>query len=180
MGVIVMIIKIVVIYFVITFFIPLLVLPNYLIYKPKHKITSKKLKEVVKKLDKIKDDERFAKGALNFLKSKYQVSGPITFFAHLHKLFWHNPNKIIERSGFSYCHVQNMMLKTILLESGRFKEEDIKMKLTFTGVIHQYLVVKVNGGWIEFDPWGYEKGVPYGKHLNLIEFFKAFVKHPRL
>jgi hypothetical protein len=64
------------------------------------------------------------------------------------------------------------MIETILLESKCFKKEDIKKKIViFNPVIHQYLLVKINGKSIELDPWAYHNGIPYGKHENWLNFF---------
>jgi len=62
------------------------------------------------------------------------------------------------------------MLETILKECGRFKKEQIKTKITFTIVIHQYLVLKTKDLEIELDPYGFGRRIPYGKHLNTINF----------
>jgi len=107
-----------------------------------------------------------------FVTKRYEPSDPLTFLFHLSKLFWHNPNKIFEKPGFAYCFIQNLMLKTILLESKRFKSSEIKTKINFTIIIHQYLKVKVKGKWINLDPWAYKKGVPYGKKLGTFSFLK--------
>lgn len=157
-------------YILITFIIPVLILPNYLFFKSTYKITSKKLKKEIKELNKIKNDKKFVKAAFDFVTRKYKSADPITFLLNLPKLFWHNPNKIIERSGFAYCHVQNIMLKTILQESGRFRESQIKVKINFTVVIHQYLILKTKNFETELDPYGFSRGVPYGKHLNARSF----------
>lgn len=166
------ILLIIVIYFLISFFIPLFILPNYLIFKPKHKITNQKLKEEAKILSKIKDKAAVLKSAVDFVTKRYCPSGPIIFLFHLPRLFWNNPNKIIEREGFAYCHVQNLMLKTILIESGKFNEAEIKTKINFTLVIHQYLQIKIKDRWIDVDPWAIGKGIPFGKHLNTWSFLK--------
>lgn len=176
MSTLTIVLIVIAIFFIITFLIPIFLLPNYLIFKPKHKITNPKLKQEIKKLNNIKNDEKFVKAAFLYVTNRYHPSGPIKFLFHLPKLFWHNPNKIIKKPGFAYCHVQNLMLKTILLGSKRFKEQDIKTKINFTIVSHQYLKVRIKNKWIEIDPWGYGKGVPYGKHLNTMSFLKLSVR----
>jgi hypothetical protein len=161
---------IIALYLIITVLLPALLLPNYLIYKPHYKITSKKLVKEIRRLNKIKDDEKFVKAAFDFVTKRYQSADPLTFLFNLPRLFWHNPNKIIHQKGFAYCHVQNLILKTILLESKRFKEDQITTKLTLTVIIHQYLVLKTNKLNIELDPYGYTRSIPYGKHLNTRNF----------
>ncbi len=163
-------ILLVLLYLIVTVLVPALILPNYLIYKPNYKITSKKLIKEIKRLDKIRNDEEFIRAAFDFVTRRYKSADPLTFLLNLHKLFWSNPNKIIDKKGFAYCHIQNLMLKTILLESGRFGKSQIKTKLAFTVIIHQYLVVRTKNSEIELDPYSYARGVPYGKHLNTKTF----------
>lgn len=144
------------------------------LYKTNHLITSKKLKDAIKKLNKIKNDEKFVKAVFLFVARKYKIAhNPITFIINLPKAFWHNPNKIIEKdNSIASCHVQNLMIETILLNSKRFSERDIKRKITFTLVIHQYLEINVQDKTLQLDPWAYDEGIPYGKHLNIINFIK--------
>ncbi|MBU0760568.1 MAG: hypothetical protein KJ600_06465 [Nanoarchaeota archaeon] len=162
------------IYFLLAFVIPAIIVPNLFLYKTKTKVTSKKLKDKIKQLNKIKDDEKFIKAVFLYVAKRYKIAhNPITFILNLPRLFWHNPNKIIERENeIAYCHVQDLMIKTILLESKRFKESDIKRKITFSMVIHQHLQVMVNGKKVNLDPWGYNEGVPYGKYLSTYTYFK--------
>ena len=105
MGLLTIILIIITIYLTLTAILPALIVPNLWLYHTKPKITSKKLKQTIKKLNKNKDDEKFVKAAFLFITKRYHPSGPITFLFHLPKLFWHNPNKIIEKPGFSYCFI---------------------------------------------------------------------------
>ncbi len=65
--------------------------------------------------------------------------------------------------GFMPCNGQNYLLRLMLVKGGRFSEDDIKIKVVpFNFFIHQYLQVKVEGGWIDVDPWSAFKGMPVG------------------
>ncbi|MFH1802848.1 MAG: hypothetical protein ABH864_05380 [archaeon] len=170
MEIIILIIWLIAVYLALTLIIPAAILPNYFLIKPSYKITSKKLKKVIKNLNKIRNDEEFVKASFKFITARYKSAGPITFILNLPRLFWHNPNKVIEEQGFAFCHVQNLMLKTILTGSKRFSDSMIKTKINFTLVIHQYLEVSLGKKRIELDPYGFGRGIPHGKHLNTMSF----------
>lgn len=67
--------------------------------------------------------------------------------------------------GFLPCTGQNFLLRTMLVKSGRFSEDDIRViTVPLNLFIHQYLKVKVDGKEIDVDPWSHFLGVPLGKH----------------
>ncbi len=68
--------------------------------------------------------------------------------------------------GFLHCTGQNYLLRTMLIKSGRFTEGDVKvLNVPFNLFIHQYLKVKVDGKWINVDPWSHFLRIPFGKNL---------------
>jgi hypothetical protein len=164
-------------YIGIVFILPHFILPNYSLIKTKHKVTSKELTNIFKKLNKIKDDEKFVKAALIYISKHYKTTeNPLIFISHFPKLFWYNPNKIIKQKGFAYCHIQNLMLKTILIESGRFKPEQIQTKTTISSITtHQYMILTINNKKLHLDPWAYSQGFPYGTHESLPNYIKKLI-----
>ncbi|MBU0760510.1 MAG: hypothetical protein KJ718_06225 [Nanoarchaeota archaeon] len=162
------ILSVLLVYFSLTLIIPAIIVPNLWLYKTKKTITSKKLKEKIKELGKIKNKNLFVKSTFLYVAKRYSAAtGPINFLVNLPKLFQNDPNKITEKNGFAYCHVQDLIIKTILIGSKRFKEKDIKEKITFSAAIHQHLEVNIDGKKINLDPWAYDLGVPYGKYLTI-------------
>lgn len=174
MSLLIQIATVILIYLTFSFAIPALIIPNLWFNQREIKITSNKLKQKIKELNKIKDDEKFVKEVFLFVANRYNIAkNPISFLANLSKAFWHNPNKIIEKENeLIYCPTQNNLIKLILLESKRFKKEDIETKITFALVIHQYLKVKIKNKRVILDPWAYDKGIPYGSFLNIKTFFQ--------
>lgn len=137
----------------------------------------------IKELNKIKDDEKFLKQTFLFVAKRYDAMNAIPFILNLPHLFQQDPNKIIETYGPAYCHIQGLILRTILLKSNRFKPEQIKKKISFFGfVIHQYTQIKIKNKTLNLDPWAYDIGVPYGSHGNLIyriKYLLGAIKPPR-
>jgi len=63
-----------------------------------------------------------------------------------HKHFYYNIEKMVNKKQFLSCHVQNNLIKTILINSGQFTKNDIKNVLVITRYFtaHQYLVVQID------------------------------------
>lgn len=78
-------------------------------------------------------------------------------------------NPIGHAPGFLPCTSFNYILRTMLVKSGRFKEEDIHLKVIPLNIfIHQYLRVRIGEKWIDVDPWSAFKGLSIGKKSALI------------
>ena len=93
---------------------------------------------------------------------KFQMAGsvfqPITAFKTDIARIWD------EKGEHQTCNVQNYLLRFILVKSGFFKEEEIKLKTRFINFsIHQNMQVKLNGKWIPVDPWAMQKGIKIGQ-----------------
>jgi hypothetical protein len=72
------------------------------------------------------------------------------------------------KPGYLPCTSLNYLVRIFLIKSGRFIEEDIKVKtVPLNFFIHQYLQVKVDGKWIDVDPWSAHLEIPLGKHSFL-------------
>lgn len=175
MGIVQLILIVLLIWVIATFLVPILTFPrmpiinfNILTKLPKE------LKDEIKKLNKIKDDKKFVVRALNYLKKNFQTNS-LLLFVRLHKHYYKEAHAILKRKGFFPCHIQVFILRLLLIKSKRFKQEDVKVHYTFySGIIHEYLKVKVKNKWINVDPWGYNKGVPFGKHTMgpIVDWFR--------
>lgn len=134
--------------------IPFILFPNYL-FKPKIK-TTKKIKQVANKL-KDKNSQKTLKKIYDFLiKNHYGISKSTkNEIIYLGKLFHNNVEKNLGNKSYIFCHAQNLMLKTLLINTEQFKEEDIKVKWVIGSnlIIHQYLIIKVSNKKIKVDPF---------------------------
>ncbi|HBP01429.1 MAG: hypothetical protein UY41_C0009G0016 [Candidatus Moranbacteria bacterium GW2011_GWE1_49_15] len=72
------------------------------------------------------------------------------------------------REGFLHCTNMNFIMRVLLVKSGFFAEEDLKLKWTQIWYVspHQFLQVKVDGKWIDVDIWANVYGVGFGKHAK--------------
>ena len=119
--------------------------------------------DVIELLKKSRDKEECLKKAYNILTTKIKgCRSYVDFF----DLFITDPNKLWEKKH-SHCTNLNYLLRILLIKSGFFQEQDIKLKLTLIHhiSIHQYLVVRINKDkFIDLDPWGESHGIKFGNH----------------
>ena len=114
------------------------------------------LTEVIDRLNnESTNDEDFLYKSYDYVVSKY--------YGNHHKsitMFWkafQNPFK--QKDGFMHCMGQNIILRTMLIKSGRFRDEDIELKITgISGFIHQYLLVSIGDCVMKVDPWSHFRG----------------------
>ncbi len=69
-------------------------------------------------------------------------------------------------SGFMHCTNINYVLRTLLIKSGHFADDDIQIKWTIVWYIspHQYLRIKTGDKYVNVDVWGYVYGIKYGEY----------------
>lgn len=140
-------------YFAFSVIIPFFIIPNLTFI---NKIPeNKRLKKFAKKF-KERNKEKTIKNVFNWLIKNYkgkEERHKVSLFAP--KVFMHNIEKIIKRKQFLHCHVQNRVLMTLLINTGQFCEKDFEKKLEITnfGVIHQYLIIKINNEKFKVDPF---------------------------
>jgi len=153
-------------YIGIYFFIMFIASRFFIPHLRKEKIPGKIPGEMEKILSKIKKKNKkdFAKACFDIVVNRYPGKR-ILFFLHPQKLFYKDINKIWADRKFQACTIQNYILRVMLIKSGHFKEEDIKLGYgSVNFVIHPYIKVNIDGEWVNMDPWGYKSGILYGKY----------------
>jgi hypothetical protein len=105
------------------------------------------------------DDYEFLRKSYEYVTSRYHGSRIRTL-----SNFWVAFQDPIEHApGFLPCTSMNYILRTMLVKSGRFTEEDIEVKVIPLNIfIHQYLHVRVEDRKINVDPWSAFRGLPLG------------------
>lgn len=168
------ILGIIIFYFLLTFF-----LSRFLVSfmgwskEPLPKDIPKGLKQKITELQKkCKTKEQFLRKSLDYVSSRCEI-GPLKCYTEANKLFWKDVTRIYNEKGYLPCTAQNHLLRVILVHSKRFKESDIKLKVTITDFnVHQYMQVKINDAWIDADPWYYRK-YGYNYHGEGFYLFRA-------
>jgi hypothetical protein len=134
--------------------------------EPIPKKLPKEMNAVISKLKKTKSKEECLLKAYDFLRKRYKGYRIRTIFSY-HELLWKEFNRVWNRPGFQLCSNMNWALRILLIKSGKFKEQDIQLKVSMIYFIspHQYARVKLDDAtWIDVDIWGANQGVPFGKH----------------
>lgn len=120
----------------------------------------------------IADINRNSKTDLEFLQKAYGYVTRTYTGGRLETIyiFWRAFGDIYTKSpGFLPCTGQTHLVRTFLIKSGRFSENDIEIKTVPLNLfIHQYLRVRVGNEWIYVDPWANFLGVPFGKKKAFI------------
>jgi len=81
-------------------------------------------------------------------------------------LFTRDWNKVWSHSGYLPCTQINQLFRIILVKSG-FSDDDIRFRITWSGgLIHQYLQVRLGGGWKTVDIWAAGYGKKLGEHAG--------------
>jgi len=122
------------------------------------------LQQIVDDL-KDKPPHDIARGAYDAVTERFGSGRALTYL-RLPELLIKDINRIWNKSDFCHCTHQNYLIRLILIKTGRFTENDIRLKL---GMVwwwspHQWLSVRVGDDWIDIDPWGRSYGVPFGKN----------------
>lgn len=130
---------------------------------PIPRVLPEDIRQVIERLDKdSSNNEMYLRKAYDYVTTHYYGSRvkTVTHFWYAFK------NPLTSKDGFMYCMQQNYLLRTLLIGSGRFTEDDIKIFVRpFNFFIHQYLRVKLNPKWVNVDPWVRSVGIPFGsKH----------------
>ena len=156
----------VVIYFNSMFVLSQIFIPN-LGYrrKIKGKIPIFVRQEMIKIGENSKTKREVLEKVLEF-QHKYFYSEMRQVYRQFFLLFEGNFQKLWNKKGFLHCHQQNFVLRVLLLQTKRFKEEDIRLKVTFCYFnIHQYMKLKVDDETIKVDPFAISLGYHIGEVL---------------
>ncbi len=140
------------------------------------------IQAIVHRLKKSKSKEDCLRNAYDILSKKYTGC---SIFIRFFDLFVTDLDKLWQKDGGLHCTNLNYLLRVLLIKSGFFNEEDIKLKLTLIGYvsIHQYLKIRIKKNkFVNVDMWGASHGVKlgyyaYGFHYSLFEKISTKLKN---
>ncbi len=125
------------------------------------------LKREISRLKKHKSREAFVKGVYDVLSRKYYGRHLFVLF-NLHLLFTRDISKVWAHSGYLPCTQICHLFRIFLVKSGLFSDEDVRLKTTVScALIHQYLQVRLKGGWVSVDVWAKGLGRKFGEHAGV-------------
>ncbi len=123
------------------------------------------MEEVVLELKKSNTKAECLKKAYDILITKYR-GHRLKTYTKFFRLFIHDIELLWNESGFMHCTNINYVLRTLLIKSGHFTEDDIRIKWTTVWYMspHQYLRIKTGDKYVNVDVWGYVYGIKYGDY----------------
>ncbi|MEA1963504.1 MAG: hypothetical protein U9M94_04710 [Patescibacteria group bacterium] len=126
-----------------------------------------KMLNVIAELKKSSNKEDCLKFAYEILNKKYRGYRVKTYIK-IFDIFSKDITKIWQKNGFLHCTNINYVMRTLLVKSGHFNDNEIKIKWTFVWYIspHQYLQVKINNSRINIDIWGKVFGIKFGDYAR--------------
>ncbi|MCM8774634.1 MAG: hypothetical protein NC820_07910 [Candidatus Omnitrophica bacterium] len=114
---------------------------------------NKKVEKFAKKM-MLKNREKTLNKIFDFVQGKY-TSEIYKEFLFPKRHFYTEVDKLLEKSLFLPCHIQNLILRTLLIATKQFAPKDFKRKFVLGkyGAIHQYLLIKVGKKRFKADPF---------------------------
>ncbi|MCK5319762.1 hypothetical protein KAJ61_00045 [Candidatus Parcubacteria bacterium] len=122
---------------------------------------------IIVELKKSSDKEDCLGRAYEILSKKYR-GYRVKTYTKFFDIFSKDTAKIWQKNVFLHCTNINYIMRILLIKSGYFNEDEIKIKWAFVWCIspHQYLQVKINNHWINIDIWGNTFGIKFGDYAH--------------
>ena len=127
----------------------------------------KELEELVLRLKQSKTKKECLWKAYLLLSEKYRGHRMYTYLK-IFDAFICDVDKLCTSNGFLHCHNLNYLLRILLIKSGFFSEEDIKLRWSMVWYIspHQYLKIDVGEEVIDVDLWGKAQDIEFGDYAH--------------
>ena len=128
----------------------------------------KGMQDVVDKLKKSKNKEDCLRKAYDILSKKYRGCRFYTY-RKFFDLFITDLDKLWAKNGCLHCTHCCYLVRVLLVESGFFKDRDIKLKWAFVWYVspHRYLNVKIRENKsVNIDLWGKAYGIKFGDYAH--------------
>ena len=127
----------------------------------------KEMQKIINEIKKSLDKAECLKKVYEILISKYRGYHTKTYLK-LFDVFKHDIGLLWNKNGFLHCTNINYVMRTLLIKSDFFTEDDIRLKWTQIWYIspHQYIQVKIDDRWVDIDIWAYAYGIKFGDHYQ--------------
>ena len=134
---------------------PFVLYPNYLF-----KSEIEQYPELKELAERLKREDKFEtiKNVYAYMQDTYSGHREVLRMGSLLSVFKlgdFSTNNIINEKQFLWCHTQNRVMKSILVNTGQFNENDIVIKRVYlkSCFIHQWFSIEDDGKVITIDPY---------------------------
>lgn len=137
-------------------------------YAPKKETLPEGMRDLTDEIARACDQHEALRYAYEALAKKYRGYHLLTLL-RLDRFFITDIETLWQKKGFLHCHHMNYLLRTLLVASGQFIQEEIEAHWTTLWFVspHQYLAVRLkNGAVVTVDLWGKAFGIPFGSYAH--------------
>lgn len=120
------------------------------------------------------DELKRAKNKSDCLRRGYEIligkyrGYRLKTYLRLGEVFGVDIDELWNKKDFLHCTNINFLMRILLIESGHFREDEVRIRWTLVWYIspHQYLQIKVDNSWVNVDIWGYTHGIKFGDYAH--------------
>lgn len=125
------------------------------------------MEEIIRQLRCAENKEDCLRKVYDILLERYRGYRYKTYFFIL-GVFRKKTEKLWRETGFMHCTNINYLARILLVKSGKFSEDEIRIKWTLIWFVspHQFLQVNIGNKWIDIDIWARTYGIEYGDHAH--------------
>jgi len=125
------------------------------------------MEDVIDELKILGAKEECLKRVYDILSEKYEGRRYLTYLK-ISSVFRKDANGFWKKQGFMHCTNINYLARILLVKSGKFSEDDIKLRWTLIWGVspHQYLQVNIGDKWIKIDIWARPYDIKYGDNAH--------------
>lgn len=125
------------------------------------------MQKIVDEMKKSLNKDDCLKMAYNIMIEKFR-GYRIKTYLKLFDVFESDIAVLWNKNGFLHCNNMNYILRILLIKSGFFVEDDIRLRWTQIWYIspHQFVQVRIDGKWINIDIWAHAYGINFSDNAH--------------
>lgn len=143
-------------------------IPNFFNKRPIPEKLPEEMESVIEELRGVIGKEECLRWAYEIMIQRYRGYRFRTYW-RFGEAFETDVEKLWQKTGFLHCHNMNYLFRILLVKSGWFGDDDIKLKYSLVWYIspHQYLQIKLDdNSFINVDIWNHNYGKKFGDYAR--------------
>jgi hypothetical protein len=121
---------------------------------PVPEVLPDEMQKIINEIKQSLSKEECLKRAYEIMISKYR-GYRVKTYTKLFDVFNQDIATLWDKNGFLHCNNINYLLRTLLIRSDFFTEDEIRLRWTLVWYIspHQYAQVNIDDKWVNVDVW---------------------------